>query len=362
MVAQDGKTGLQLAQTYQPNAIILDIELPQMDGWTVMEQLKEDPNTRHIPVHFMSAQDQSLEAKKMGAIGYLLKPVNMSELAEAFKKIEGFIIKTLKNLLLVVDNKSHHKAILEIASGEQIQTSFAETLTQAHHLLQTAQFDCIVVDIEVEKDSGIKLLEQLGNEEQLSQIPVILYADRELTAFESQRLQQCENNLTIKAVRSQERLLDEATLFLHQIEANLPKEKRKMLRIVHDNEAILANKKVLIIDDDVRNAFTLATVLEDRNMEVVAGSNGKEGLALLEAHDDITIILMDIMMPELDGYKTMQAIRKHPRYSKLPIIALTAKAMKGDKAKCIEAGANDYISKPIDTSKLISLMRVWLYR
>jgi CheY-like chemotaxis protein len=202
----------------------------------------------------------------------------------------------------------------------------------------------------------------LYQEDQLSQIPVIIYADRELTPTEEHLLQYYTDTLTVKAVRSPERLLDEATLFLHQIEAELPQEKRQMLRMVHNKAAVLANKKVLIVDDDTRNTFALATILEDQDMEVVVAKNGKEALAALDKTSNIAIVLMDVMMPEMDGYEAMQKIRAQTCFQKLPIIALTAKAMKGDKAKCIEAGANDYLAKPVDTDKLISLMKVWLYR
>jgi signal transduction histidine kinase/CheY-like chemotaxis protein len=362
LIAEDGKTGLLLAEEYQPHAIILDVRLPQLDGWSVMERLKDNPQTRHIPVHFMSASDLTRDAKKMGAIGYSLKPINMAELSEAFKKIQQFISKSLKKILLVVDNEPRFKEILDIVGSGKVQTTLAETVAQANEYLNKTPFDCIVVDIDVENSSGIELLKQLYQEDNLSQIPVILYALRELTTAENQALQQCETHLTVKAVKSRERLLDETTLFLHQVEANLPQDKRNMLHKVHDKEAILKNKKVLIVDDDMRNTFALATVLEDKQMEVVVAENGKEALKLLEKQPDINIVLMDIMMPEMDGYKAMQKMRAQERLNKLPIIALTAKAMKGDKTKCIEAGANDYLSKPVDTDKLISLMRVWLYQ
>jgi signal transduction histidine kinase/CheY-like chemotaxis protein len=360
LAAEDGKTGLQLAEEYQPNAIILDVGLPQLDGWTVMERLKDNPQTRHIPVHFMSGSDQDMDAKRMGAIGYLHKPVSVEKLSEALKKIEQFIAKTLKNLLIVVENPLRQQQILEIVSGSAVQSRLAKTKDEALQQLRQAQIDCLILDIDIQH--GLKLLEQLQQEESLSQIPVIIYAERELTASEEHILRHCAEKLTVKAVRSQERLLDETTLFLHLVEANLPQEKRQILHKVHDKEAILAYKKVLIVDDDMRNTFALMTVLEDKNMEVVVAENGKEALELLDENPDILMILMDIMMPEMDGYETMQHIRKQERFRHLPIIALTAKAMKGDKAKCIEAGANDYLSKPVDTDKLLSLMRVWLYR
>ncbi len=362
LVAEDGKTGLQLAIEYQPNAIILDVGLPQLDGWTVMERLKDNPETRHIPVHFVSGSDHKMTAKKMGAIGYLLKPVNMEQLGEAFQKIEEFISTTVKNLLIVVDNDAHQQQMLDMIKSDDIQITLATSKAMALKHLEETAFDCLILDIDIEQRSGIKLIEQIVQQKALRQTPLILYVDRELTAIEEGLLLQCEEHITVKSVRSPVRLLDEATLFLHQVEAKLPEDKRKMLRMVHDKAAILKNKKVLIVDDDTRNVFALATVLEDNDMEVVCGQNGKEGVAVLEKQNDIDLILMDIMMPEMDGYEAMRKIRAQVGFRKLPIIALTAKAMKGDKAKCIEAGANDYLTKPVDTDKLISLMRVWLYR
>jgi signal transduction histidine kinase/CheY-like chemotaxis protein/methyl-accepting chemotaxis protein/CHASE3 domain sensor protein len=362
IIAEDGKTGLQLAEEYHPSAIILDIGLPKMDGWTVMERLKDNPDTRHIPVHFMSADDQGLEAKQMGAIGYLLKPISMTELGEAFKKIEGFITKTIKNTLVLVDNEPRKQEILKIVGGENIKTTTVATITGATQEFQMTQFDCVIIDVDVEQQSGLKAIEQLQSEHNFSQIPVIIYAGRELTPEEDRILQQCTDNLTVKAVRSPERLLDEVALFLHKIETRLPGDKQQLLQMVHDKEAILAYKKVLIVDDDMRNSYALTTVLEDKEMQVVIAETGKEALQKLEQHEDISIVLMDIMMPEMDGYEALREIRKQYRYQKLPIIALTAKAMKGDKVKCIEAGASDYLAKPVDTDKLISLMRVWLYR
>jgi len=362
IIAEDGQTGLQLAEEYRPSAIILDIGLPKIDGWAVMERLKDNPNTRHIPVHFISASDQEKPAKTMGAIGYLLKPVNMTELSEAFKKIEGFIAKTVKNLLVLVDNEQRQQEILQLVDNVDIQTTIVSTISRFIQELQTTPFDCIIIDVGIGQKPGLKVLEQLQAENDFSQIPIIIYANRELTPEEKMLLQQCADNLTVKTVQSPERLLDEATLFLHQIETRLPSEKQQMLKMVHDKEAILAHKKVLIVDDDMRNSFALTTVLEGKEMVVTVAETGTEALQKLEQHKDVAIILMDIMMPEMDGYEAIKEIKKQPRYQKLPIIALTAKAMKGDKTKCLEAGASDYLAKPVDTEKLISLMRVWLYR
>ncbi|MDM8559673.1 response regulator [Candidatus Parabeggiatoa sp. HSG14] len=362
LIAEDGNTGLQLAQEYLPSAIILDIGLPQLDGWTVMERLKDNPKTRHIPVHFITAFDQQNEAKKMGAIGYLLKPVNIGEMSEAFKNIEKFLSETLKHLLVIVDNELRQQQILKLVESNESKTTLVTNQEDISQTLHLTKFDCIILDMDFEQKMGIETLKLLKQEEYLTQIPLIVYADRELIPEEEMELLQYEENFTVKTVRSQEGLLDETTLFLHQVEANLSQEKRQMLKMVHDKTAILKNKKVLIVDDDIRNNFALATVLENQNMKVFSAENGKEALKILNEHQEIAIILMDIMMPQMDGYEAMQKIREQLHFRQLPIIALTAKAMKGDKVKCIEAGANDYLSKPVDPGKLISLLRVWLYR
>jgi signal transduction histidine kinase/CheY-like chemotaxis protein/CHASE3 domain sensor protein len=360
LLAEDGRTGLQLALEYKPSAILLDIGLPQMDGWMVMEQLKSNPETRHIPVYFLSAADQNLAAKNMGALGYLVKPVNLAQLKAVFGEIEQFLTQTIKKLLVVVDNQTHQQNIQELVVGENIQMIVEITIDAAFSQLQGMTFDCIILDLDVQRGTGFRLLEKMQSENNFSQIPVVVYAERDLTAEEEALLRQCAQRIPIKLVQSVAHLLDETTLFLHQAAAELSEEKRNLLNMVHDKTAIFKNKRVLIVDDDVRNTFALATLLEDKDMEVVSAQNGEEALDKLKTHQDIDIVLMDIMMPKMDGYEAMRQIRKQPRYQKLPIIALTAKAMKGDKAKCIEAGANDYLSKPIDSEKLISLMRVWL--
>ncbi|HHB92225.1 MAG TPA: response regulator [Thioploca sp.] len=362
LLAEDGIVGVKLAEQYIPSAIILDVGLPELNGWSVMERLKDNPATRHIPVHFISAVDQSVDAKKMGAIGYLLKPVSMEKLTDAFKQIEQFLLRTVKNLLIVTDIESHKQKIIELVNEDNIKIKQEITVQTAFQNLQTVAYDCIILDIDIEHGSGSELLEMMYQEKNYCQIPIIVYTDRDLTIKEETLLMRCSDEIPIKKVSSPERLLDETILFLHQIEDRLPSDKRNMLHMVHDKEAILKHKKILIVDDDVRNIYALATVLEEHDMEVICSVNGQEGLEQLQENDDIAIILMDIMMPEMDGYAAMQEIRKQPKYNKLPIIALTAKAMKDDKAKCIEAGANDYLAKPVDADKLMSLMRVWLYR
>jgi len=362
LIAGDGKVGLEFAERYQPSAIMLDIGLPLVDGWTVMERLKDNPKTRHIPVHFMSGADESHDARQMGAIGYLMKPVSMAQLGDAFKNIEGFISRTVKDLLLVMAPGERCDKLVELVGGGDVKIAQAASLEEVQRAMQDTVFDCLILDVSVEQDNGLRLLEQLRKQDRVLSLPVVIYAERDLTAEEERILAQSSRNLTVKAVYSPERLLDEATLFLHQIEANLPKEQQSMLKMMHDKETILAGKKVLLADDDSRNIFSLGSVLEERGMEVFIARDGEHSLVVLDQHPDMNLVLMDIMMPKLDGYEAMQRIRAQPRFRKLPIIALTAKAMKGDRGKCIEAGANDYLAKPIDTDKLISLMRVWLYR
>ncbi|MFK5970284.1 MAG: response regulator [Candidatus Marithrix sp.] len=363
LLAEDGLIGLELAEEYVPDAIILDIGLPKMDGLTLMRKLKDKSSTRHIPVHFMSASDQTIDAKKMGAIGYLIKPINMEKLIEAFKKIERFLSKTVKTLLIVADSKPNQQRIMDLVTSENLQVEVSITGEDACKKILSTNYDCVILDMDLEQGSGGKLLEKMHQETgQPCKIPIIAYSDRDLTTEEEALLLRCSNKMPIKSVSSPENLVDETTLFLHQIEANLPGNKRKMLHMVHDKKTILKNKKILIIDDDERNIFALATILENNEVEVICGLNGKEGLEILRKNNDIAIVLMDIMMPEMDGYETIREIRKQAKYRNLPIIALTAKAMKDDRIKCIEAGANDYLAKPVDTDKLLSLMRVWLYR
>ncbi len=362
LIAEDGQVGLEMAEKYKPNAIFLDIGLPQLDGWTVMERLKDNPETRHIPVHFMSGHDHSMDAKKMGAIGYLRKPVNVEQLGDAFKDIGRFIDDSVKNVVILVDNDEHQQKIQALVGGDDIKTTLASTKADALKHLKSDKYECLVIDVEVENATGVQLLKELYADENLAKIPVILQSERDLNEAEQAILQQVSVNIAVKTVKSPERLLDEATLFLHQVEADLPEAKQKMLRVVHDKEAILKGKKVLLADDDIRNTFALMTVLEEKEMEVVVANNGKEALEFLEDNPDVAVVLMDIMMPEMDGYEAIGKIRENPRHRELPILALTAKAMKGDKAKCIEAGANDYLAKPLEVEKLFSMLRVWLYR
>ncbi len=362
VIAEDGKQALDMAEKYQPHAIILDVGLPQVDGWTVMERLKDNPRTRHIPVHFISGNDQKQEAQSMGAIGYLVKPVSMESLGQAFHRIENFIENKLRRVLLVMDQASRIEQVKDLIGSERVSLHLEEDIDPAWEALCREAFDCIILDAGVAGDKGLELLERLKHEEKLTPIPIILYAERDLSEGEEKRLQECADSLTVKAVRSPERLLDESILFLHQVETQLPARQQGILQKLHDKESLFAGRKILLADDDVRNIFALTTILEEKGVEVLVARNGQEAVDKLLDHPDTALVLMDIMMPVLDGYAAMREIRARPPFRKLPIIALTAKAMKGDRVKCLEAGANDYLSKPLDMDKLLSLIRVWLYR
>ncbi|MEK7990359.1 MAG: CHASE3 domain-containing protein [Thiotrichaceae bacterium] len=362
LLAADGRSGIELAEHYKPSAIILDIGLPEVDGFSVMEHLKDNSETRHIPVHFISGDSHQQQAKNMGAIGYALKPIGLTELGDTFSKIEHFIDKAVKNLLVIADSEEHYQNILDILDNEQVQIVRANHCAEALEKLAQAEYECVVLDLTVENDSGIKLLTDFATNNSLLDIPIIIYPERPLTAQEETALQTYNSQLTLKTVMSPEHLLDEATLFLHQVESHLPQAQQEILKLIHDKEAQLRDKKILLVDDDARNVFALTATLESKGMKVFMAPNGKRALEQLEKIHDIDIVLMDIMMPEMDGYETMQRIRQQSLFRKLPIIALTAKAMKEDANKCIEAGASDYLAKPVDMNKLLSLMRVWAMR
>jgi CheY-like chemotaxis protein len=361
VVAEDGETGLHFADYYRPSAIILDIGLPGIDGWTVMERLKDNPKLRHIPVHFMSASDSSLDAMRMGAIGYLTKPVSMEKIEQAFAKFEHIISEPASRLLLVEDDKLQRQSITQLIGNGDVETTSVGTGREALLELEKGGYDCMILDLGLEDMSGFQVLEKIRQSETASRVPVIIYTGRDLTRKEEKELNRYTESIIVKGVKSPERLLDETALFLHRVEADLPENKRNMLKMVHEKEAVLSGKTILLADDDMRNVFALSSVLEERDLEVIIARNGLECLEKLEESDRIDAVLMDIMMPEMDGYEAMREIRKQKQYAKLPIIALTAKAMKGDRSKCIEAGASDYLAKPVNTDKLISMLRVWLY-
>ena len=361
LVAGDGETGLHFADYYTPGAIILDIGLPGIDGWQVMARLKENPALRHIPVHFISAEDDSMAALRMGAIGYLTKPVSVEKVDDALGRIEEALDKPVRRLLVVEDDAVQRESIRELIGSGDVATTAVATGEEALSELARGAYDCMVLDLGLSDMSGFELLERLEKGPGGCTTPVIVYTGRELSADEEEKLRRYSESIIIKGARSPERLLDETALFLHRVEAELPEEKRR-IKMNHDREALLEGRKVLLTDDDMRNVFALTSILEEKGMEVIVARNGRESLEKLAEGPDIELVLMDIMMPEMDGYEAMCEIRKDSRWRKLPVIALTAKAMKGDRGKCIDAGASDYLAKPVDTGKLLSMLRVWLYR
>jgi hypothetical protein len=361
LVALRSETGLALAREFKPDAITLDIRLPGMDGWTVLDRLKHDPTTRHIPVHILSVDEGRQRGLQLGAIAYLQKPVTHEALTDALSGIKQFIERKVKNLLVVEDNEVQRESIVELIGNTDVQTTAVSTGEAALTALRNEQFDCVVLDLGLPDMTGFELIEQIKQEVGLSKVPIIVYTGKELSKQEETELKRIAETIIIKDVRSPERLLDETALFLHRVQANLPAPKQQILEKLHQTDPILANKRVLIVDDDVRNIFALTSMLEQHQMQVLYAENGRDGLASLQKTPDVDVVLMDVMMPEMDGYETMRAIRKLSQFTSLPIIALTAKAMKGDREKCIEAGASDYITKPVDTEQLLSLLRVWLY-
>lgn len=355
--ALNGEIGLQLAQDYKPSAIILDIGLPGINGWKVMEELKNHAETRHIPVYFISVMDESKQALQMGAIGFLSKPVSQEKLDQVFQKIEKTISKIVKHLLIVEDDEAMIKGMRELIGNGDVETVIAENGQKAQELLKSQEFDCMVLDLKLPDISGLELLQRIKNEDPP---PVIVYTGKDLTEEEEHQLQQYSQIILIKGATSSERLLGEITLFLHRVESNLPENQQKILKKLYNPEQVFYNKTILIVDDDARNVFALSHILTEKGLKVLKAFDGKEALNVLNTHSEIDLVLMDIMMPEMDGYETMREIRKQKNFQKLPIIALTAKAMKEDRHKCIEAGATDYLPKPVDTSQLLALIQVWL--
>ncbi len=362
LIAEDGETGLHFADYYKPSGIILDIGLPGIDGWAVMNRIKNDPELRHIPVHFMSGKDESLEAMKMGAIGYMLKPVTLDGIKDAFEKIEHSIADGLNKLLIIEDDQIQRESIEELISGNDVEVTGVRTGKEAYNLMISKKFDCIILDLGLEDMSGYDLLDKIKNNENIASTPIIIYTGRDLTSEQEIRLNKYAESIIIKGAKSPERLLEESSLFLHRINSNLSGLQKETLEKINRREDVLPGKNILVVDDDMRNIFALSNILEEKDMNVIIARDGQESVSIVRNTPDIDLILMDIMMPKMDGYEAMKEIRKVASKDSLPIIALTANAMKGDRNKCIDAGANDYLAKPVDNNKLISMLRVWLYK
>ncbi|MDB4871548.1 MAG: ATP-binding region ATPase domain protein, partial [Gemmatimonadales bacterium] len=364
VVELDGEAGLKAAREIRPDAITLDIDMPGMDGLEVLDRLKRDPETRHVPVHIISGMEEKREGLKAGAIAFLAKPVSKEGLDAAFARISSFIDTVPKNLLVVEDNETQRQSIVELIAHDDVEITAVASAEEARSRLQEKHFDCMVLDLGLTSGgmSGFDLLEKVKSDPDNHDLPIIIYTGKDLSPEDETKIKKYAETIIVKDVKSPERLLDETALFLHRIEARLPEQKRKMLEHLHDADSVVAGKNVLVVDDDVRNIFSLTSMLEDHGMVVRFAENGKQALDQLKKDPNVDAVLMDVMMPEMDGYETTRAIRAMDQFKALPIIALTAKAMKGDREKCIAAGASDYITKPVDTDQLLSLLRVWLYR
>ncbi|MCP4252429.1 MAG: response regulator [Candidatus Scalindua sp.] len=363
LVAGDGHAGLHLADYYQPSAIILDIKMPELNGFDVMERLKANTKTRNIPVHFISGDDRTAEAIETGAIGFLLKPVSSEDIEQCFEKFERLLDDSIKSVLIVEDNNEQQKSIIALLDEQGIASTAIGTGDEAVALLKKNKFDCVILDLGLSgKMTGLELANTIKNDATVSRPSIIVYTGRELSSDDEYKLKQCSDSIIIKGVDSSDMLIDEVNLFLHKVEDELPEQHRKALKAMYSKDESLNGKKVLIVDDDMRNVFALSSAIQDQGMSVTVGKNGREGLEQLKANPDVDLVLMDIMMPEMDGYEAMSEIRLKDKFIDLPIIALTAKAMKGEKERCTEAGASDYLSKPVDTDRLLSLMRVWLHQ
>jgi len=362
LVANRGQAAIALAKQYLPTAITLDVFLPDMLGWTVLNNLKLDPATRHIPVQMLSVEEERQHGLSHGAFSYLVKPATTEDLEHAFDRIKTYVAPHKKRLLVIEDNEIERESIIELLIHDDIDIVAAGSGREALDALGSEAFDCCVVDLRLPDMSGFELLERMQSDVGQRDVPVVVFTGKELSGEEEARLKLVAKSIVVKDVQSPERLFDETALFLHRVVANLPDRKRLMLERLHGSNDVLRNRRVLVVDDDARNIFALTTVLENQDMEVVSATNGRQAIEMIQNLPDLSVVLMDIMMPEMDGYETMREIRKQPEFRTLPILALTAKAMKGDREKCLQAGASDYIAKPVNTDQLLSLLRVWLYR
>jgi HAMP domain-containing protein/CheY-like chemotaxis protein/signal transduction histidine kinase len=361
LVAVKGAEALALARDFHPTAVSLDVFLPDMLGWTVLNHLKQDPTLRHIPVQILTLDEDRQHGLSRGAFSFVHKPTTANELKEAFSRIKDYALPHLKKLLVVEDNPGEQLSIRELLGHRDIEVSVAATGEEALNAIDTENFDCMVLDLKLPDMSGFEVLERLSESPQ-GDLPVIVFTGTDLTPEEDARLHTLARSVVVKGVESPERLLDETALFLHRVVSDLPPEKQEMLERLHRSDDALVGKKVLIVDDDVRNIFALSSALERRGMDVLTAGTGREAIETLNSTSDVAIVLMDIMMPEMDGYETMHVIRQNPAFRRLPIIALTAKAMKGDREKCLEAGASEYLAKPVNTEQLLSALRMWLHR
>ena len=361
-MATRGIDALALAREYQPTAVSLDVFLPDMLGWTVLSQLKQDPSTRHIPVQVVSLDEDRQHGLARGAFSFMTKPSTAGDLAAALERIKAYVKRCRRRLLVIEDNPAEQLGISELLGHDDIDLVTVGTGGDALKALREQEIDCAVLDLRLPDMSGFDLLEMIRDDPALSHLPIVVFTGSELSPDEDAQLRMIARSIVVKGVELPERLLDETALFLHRVIADLPEDKRNMLERLHRSDEDLVGKTVLLVDDDARNIFALSSALERRGINVLTATTGNEAIERVQSTPELAIVLMDIMMPEMDGYQTMQIIRASPAFSRLPIIALTAKAMKGDREKCVEAGASDYLAKPVDTEQLLSVLRMWMHR
>ncbi|MEO6065339.1 MAG: response regulator, partial [Lysobacterales bacterium] len=335
---------------------------PDMLGWTVLARLKQDSATRHIPVQIVTVEEERHQSIERGAFSYLAKPATPETIEAALERIKEFSLPRVKRLLVVEDDERERSSIEELIRHEDVQIDTVGSGADALAALAASRYDCVVLDLRLPDMTGFELLDQIQTHSELKGLPIVVFTGKELTADESARLKKAAKSVIVKGVESPERLLDETALFLHRVIADLPAAKQKMVRGLHDSDALLSGRKVLVVDDDVRNIFALSSVLERHGMHVTTAGTGREAITQVENDGEIDLVLMDIMMPGMDGYETTRAIRENQDFRSLPIVALTAKAMKGDREKCLEAGASDYLAKPVNTDQLLGVLRQWLHR
>ncbi len=362
LVAKTGTDALDLARRYKPTAITLDVFLPDMLGWTVLSQLKRDPATRHIPVQILTIEEERQYGLERGAYSFINKPLTTEGLEAALDRVKRFAEPRVRELLVVEDDPAEQLSIRELIGHDDVAITTASSGSEALERLGERNFDCMVLDLRLPDMSGFELLDRMQVDAEYSHVPVVVFTGRDLSDGEQTELRRKAKSIVLKGVQSPERLLDETALFLHRVIADLPESKQKMIEALHQSDESLRNRRVLVVDDDIRNIFALNSLLERHNMQVINATNGQDAIRLVEETEDLALVLMDIMMPEMDGYETMRRIRGKQEFRQLPIIALTAKAMKGDREKCLEAGASDYVAKPVNTEQLLSLVRMWLHR
>ena len=364
ILAGTAEEALNLAKEFKPSAVVLDVGLPDESGLTVLDRLKRDDQTRHIPIHVVSAADHSQTALSLGAVGYLVKPVERDALAQLLQTLEARLTTTMRRVLIVEDDAVQRDAVGRLLASRDVQTVGVGTAAECLEELRRQTFDCMVLDLSLPDASGFSLLETLSQGDH-AYPPVIVYTGHDLSADDEQQLRRYSNSIIIKGAKSPERLLDEVSLFLHQVVAELPPEQQKMIQKARNRDAVLEGRRILIVEDDIRNVYSLSSVLEPRGAIVQIARNGQEAIEALQGQDasgTIDLVLMDVMMPVMDGLAATRKIRSERQWAKLPIVMLTAKAMPDDQERCIDAGANDYMAKPIDVDKLLSLVRVWMPR